>query len=491
MKGIKAGLAGWLLLVATAAQALTEQTVISKFSRAADGSTNWHASVPDDIIPTATGYLVIGSNEVTSNATGYLTAGSTLYALKLATDLSRDTSFGVNGVKAMGLPAGYHYRMPDVQLLPTGKFLVAAEAIMTASPAGESGERFILARFNADTTLDDTFGSSGTVIIGMPCSGTRADVPSLAVQSTGKIVLTGTTLCPGTGRTGFMTRFSANGVRETAFGESGFLRINPRTTGTWLTLAAIDGDDRLLVAGESERPSAAGTVDTFVARLTLGETPQLDTSFNVTGHRILAVGGTVDAWPTSLVMQGTNILVASSIDSVSGESALTRLLQTGALDTTMGSAGTALVSAGSFTDSYVRDIVPAASGYYLIGSLNGRRAIMKVTAAGAPDTADARFDGLGYWRTALSGDSAYLRGVLQGDKLLVAGLSVTRTGTATDNANSLEETSFVVSSFSLASGGSTPVVTESSSSSGGGSTDWLALLMLGLMVASRRLLASR
>lgn len=488
MKGFKAGMAGLLLLTTGAAQALTESMLQSKFARAAEGSTNWHASAPKEIIPIATGYLVIGNDEVTSNATGYLTTGSTLYALKLTAGLARDSSYGTDGVQALSLPEGYYYRLPDVQVLSNGQFLVAAEAIMIDPPAEDSGERIVLARFNADTTPDTSFGTSGAVMVSMPCNGTRADTPSLAVQSSGKVVLTGTTLCPESGRTGFMTRFSASGERETGFGSSGYLLINPRATANWVTLATIDGNDRLLVAGESARSAEDWTVDAFVTRITLGETPQVDTSFNTTGHQILAVGDTVDAWATSLVMDGSNILVASSIDSASGETALTRLLPTGALDTSMGTTGTVLVSAGTYTDSYVRDIVRANSGYYLMGGLNGRRAIVKVTNTGALDTADADFGGTGYWRSSISNGSAYFRGVRHDGKLLAAGYSVNATGTATDIGNDLEDASFVISSFSIAGSGSTTVVTESSSSSGGGSADWLGLLLLtGLLMLRRRM----
>jgi uncharacterized delta-60 repeat protein/MYXO-CTERM domain-containing protein len=486
MKGFKAGMAGFLLLTTLAAQALTESSMtLGKFASAGAGSTNWHASAPKEIIPIATGYLVIGNDEVSSNATGYLTTGSTLYALKLTSGLSRDTSYGTNGVQALSLPSGYYYRLPDVHVLASGKFLVAAEAVMIDPPAEATGERFILAQFNADTTPDTSFGSSGSVIVSMPCNGTSADVPSLAVQSTGKIVLTGTTLCAETGRTGFMTRFSASGVRETGFGTSGYLLINPRSTNTWLTQATIDGDGRLLVAGESMRSDIDGTVDSFVSRITLGTTPQVDTSFNTTGHHILVVGGADDAWATSLVMDGTKILVASSIGSATGETALTRLLSTGALDTSMGTTGTVLVSAGTYTDSYVRDIVLAGSGYYLIGALNSRRAIVKVTDAGALDTTDADFGATGYWRSSISNASAYLRGVLYDGKLLAAGMSINSTGTATESGNDLEDTSYVISSFSVTGDDPSTVVTESSSS-GGGSADWLGLLLLGGLLAIRR-----
>lgn len=488
MKGFKAGMVGVLLATAGVAQALTEDLLLSKFASKGAGSTNWHASAPKEIIPIATGYLVIGNDEVTSNATGYLTTGSTLYALKLTTGFSRDTSYGTDGVQALSLPAGYYYRLPDVQVLSSGKFLVAAEAIMLDPPEGDSGQRFILARFNADTSSDSTFGTSGSVIVGMPCSGVSADVPQLAVQSTGKIVLTGTTLCAESGRTGFMTRFSASGVRETGFGTSGYLLINPRSTDNWVTLSAVDGEDRLVVAGESARSDVDWTVDTFVSRITLGTTPQIDTSFNTTGHRILAVGGSDDSWGTSLVLDGTKMLVASSIASVSGETAVTRLLSSGALDTSFHADGNVLVSAGIYTDSYVRDIVKAASGYYLVGGLNGRRAIVKMTDAGALDTTDADFGVSGYWRSGFSNGSAFLRGLVHDGKLLAAGMSINSTGTATETENDLEDASFVISRFNLG-GDSGTVVTETSSSSGG-SADWWWLLVLGTLPAARRRMSS-
>lgn len=495
MKILKAGMACLLVLTSITAQAVTESFIQGKFARAAEGSTDWHASYPDRIIPVSTGYLVIGNNEVQSNATGYLTTGTTLYALKLTANMERDISFGPSGVQALDVPAGYYYRNTNVYPLPSGKFLVAAEADMISPPEGTWREHILLARFNADASPDTSFGAAGSVLVNMPCiDESSADAPSLGVQADGKIVLAGTFGCPTTGRMGFVSRFSASGVQEDLDGAaaSGLLLINPRSTSTWLTLSTIDSEGRLIVAGESNRPSADihdWSFDTFVARITLGATPQLDTTFNGTGFRIIEAANADDSWATSVVAEGTKVTVSSGIDSATGGAMITRLLATGAPDTTFGTAGAVLVTAGAYNASIVRQIVPTTSGYYLLGALNNRRALVKLTASGALDTGDANFAGTGYWRSGISNASVFVSALLHEGKLLAAGFTITATGESIEPQNELESTDFVISSFPLSdapAGGSVTVVESSSSSSGGGSADFIGMMLLAVLVLVRR-----
>lgn len=494
MKGLKAGLAGFLLLATTAAHALTESFIQGTFASPAEGSTDWHGSVAKRIIPASTGYLVIGNNEVLSNQDGGYTTGTTLYALKLTTGMARDTSFGVNGVKSLQLPEGYYYRSAFALPLASGKFLVAAEAIMIDPPEGTVSERIVLARFNADATRDTSFASSGATLVDMPCTeNSRADVPTLNIQADGRIILTGTFACPDIGRAGFVARFSATGTQEMSFGLDGLAWVYVRGTQAWLTHAKIDSEGRLVVAGESIRPTSEELVwnyDTFVARITLGTTPAADTTFNGAGYRIISAADDDNSWPTALHVQGSTVMVVTDVESTSGESMVTKLLGNGTPDTSFGTSGSAMVSAGGYQNSYFRQILPATSGYYLVGGLNNRRAVVKITSGGELDTSDADFAGTGFWRSSISAVDAFVTAILNNGKLIAAGLAVTDVGVSIDPENDVGSSAFVVSSFPVsgAPGGGSSTVTESSSSGGGGggSADVLGLLLLAGLVFMRR-----
>lgn len=495
MKGIKAGLAGILLLATTAAHALSESFIQGSFASPAVESTDWHGSVASRIIPVSTGYLVVGNHEVLSNQDGGYTTGTTLYVLKLTTGMARDTSFGINGVKSLQLPDGYYYRNAFALPLASGKFLVAAEAIMISPPEGTVSERIVLARFNADASRDTSFASSGATLVDMPCTeNSRADVPILNVQADGRIILTGTFGCPGIGRAGFVARFSESGAQEMSFGTDGLAWVYVRDTQAWLTQAKIDSEGRLVVAGESIRPTSEEMVwnyDTFVARISLGATPLADLTFDGDGYRIISAADDENSWPTALHVQGSTILVVSDVESTSGEAMVTKFLADGTPDTSFGTSGSAMVSAGGFLNSFFRQILPATSGYYLVGSLNNRRAVVKITSSGGLDTSDADFGTTGFWRSSISGANAFITAILNGGKLIAGGLVVTDTGVSIDPENDVDSSAFVVSSFPLsgaASGGSNTVTDSSSSSSGGGggSADILVLLLLGGLVLMRR-----
>lgn len=493
MKALKAGLASLLLITTASAQAVTESFNQGRFASAAAGSTDWHASTPKQIIPQASGYLVIGGNQVEKNQNGALTTGTKLYALKLTTSLSRDTSFGVNGVKALELPDGYYYRNAVAKSLASGKILVAAEAIHSGMPDIWQ-EGILLTRLNADATPDTTFGTDGSVIVNMPClDDSSADGPSLNVQADGRIVLAGTYGCPTTGRQGFVARFSANGVQEAGFGSGGFLVIDPRTTSTWVIHSRLDSEGRLVLAGDSARSTSIAdwNYDAFVARVTLGTTPAVDTTFNGTGHRIVVSPDDSSSWPTGLQTEGTSILLASSIkvndEGESGGGMVTRVLASGAADVSFGTVGSVVVAAGGFEKSFIREMLPVTSGYLLLGSLNDRRAIIKLKSNGDLDTGDGDFVGTGFWRSMFSNRSSFVSGLFHDGSLLAAGQVVTEEGTSIDPENELEKTDYVISRFSLSEEESNLVTSaSSSSSSGGGSMDFLWLLLATSLLFARR-----
>ena len=84
---------------------------------------------------------------------------------------------------------------------------------------------FALARYNTDGTLDGTFGTNGTVrnAIGGG-TGTSDNAASLSIQSDGKIVAAGYSYNDAAGRAFALSRYNINGALDSTFGTNGSVR---------------------------------------------------------------------------------------------------------------------------------------------------------------------------------------------------------------------------------------------------------------------------
>jgi uncharacterized delta-60 repeat protein len=123
-----------------------------------------------------------------------------------------DTSFGSGG--ATRTDFGGRDVARSVALQPDGKIVAAGD---TRNPA--TGDfNFALARYNADGTLDTTFGSAGRVVTDFDADSREAF--SVALQEDGRIVLAGWTATSGDGDFA-LVRYETSGTIDSAFGSSG------------------------------------------------------------------------------------------------------------------------------------------------------------------------------------------------------------------------------------------------------------------------------
>src|SRR6185503_16425796 len=164
-----------------------------------------------------------------------------------------------------------------VALQSDGKVLVAGFTVTGR------GTDFAVVRYNANGTLDTSFGGGDGIAITAVGAGIATDQAlHLAVQSDGKIVLVGSTQSVGvppsaTGQDTALVRYNGDGSLDTTFGAGGIV-ITPVAPGTGTdagraVLAQPDGG--ILVAG-SAFFSATGD-DFALVRYTA--TGALDTTF--------------------------------------------------------------------------------------------------------------------------------------------------------------------------------------------------------------------
>lgn len=149
---------------------------------------------------------------------------------------SLDGSFGTDGVVTTSLGPGDSVANA-LALQPDGKLVVAG------SIGDAKSSDFALVRYTAAGSLDPTFGSGGKVTT--PVVPHSAAVYGLAIQPDGKIVAAGTSVQAGEFHAG-LVRYSASGSLDKTFG-SGGLAVG----GLGVAYAvAVQPDGRIVAAGQ-------------------------------------------------------------------------------------------------------------------------------------------------------------------------------------------------------------------------------------------------
>jgi uncharacterized delta-60 repeat protein len=289
---------------------------------------------------------------------------------------------------------------------------------------------FILARFNADGSLDTGFGVDGKVTTDMGGGNRQEEALGVAIQPDGKIVVVGYTAIPTTPPapslppTFALARYNSNGSPDTSFGSGG--RVSGNVNGNAYAVA-IQGDGKIVVAGEVSFPSTNGLdfSDFVVARFNANGS--LDTSFgaDVTGQVVTDIGQATNG-ARNLVLQPNGAIVVSG--KPQGSSAgfdhtdMVRYLPNGLLDPSFGGGGKltlagALLGEGLALQSDGKFVLAGSVTVGTFPASSTRFALMRLKADGS---IDSPFGSAGTVNTAFSVNAAAAGVALQGDGKIVA-----------------------------------------------------------------------
>ena len=229
-----------------------------------------------------------------------------------------------------------------------------------------------VARLKANGTLDNTFGSNG-IAAAPVTSGTTLSlyVTRVAIQTDGKIVATGYGGGSSTSDDFTLARFNANGTLDTSFGGGGTLTTSLQGAGADIAYGeAIQSDGKIIVGGFAYRQSPATGYELAMVRYNSDGT--LDNTFGASGEVIDTFGSDVSAIFDLLVQPNGKIVAAGQADGVA---ALFRFNADGSLDTTFGNGGVALGSdqgiSGSRNFGEGQAVVQQSSGNYVLGGIAG------------------------------------------------------------------------------------------------------------------------
>ncbi|HRI61792.1 MAG TPA: hypothetical protein PK228_18770, partial [Saprospiraceae bacterium] len=156
-----------------------------------------------------------------------------------------DPSFGTSGRSILSAAAMFN----DIALTPNNQIVVAGWGIV-----GNDAD-FLVAKYNSNGSLDASFGTSG-----YKTAGTYEDeyANSLAIQSDGKIVVSGYQLTCGTSDNCYdpvLSRFTSSGQLDSGFGLGGMFPIGAaqyEAISFNVAIQNVQGEERILVSGYHE-----------------------------------------------------------------------------------------------------------------------------------------------------------------------------------------------------------------------------------------------
>ena len=298
-------------------------------------------------------------------------------AVRLNGNGAPDPAFSTDGIASADRAGGEDFALAAVQQ-PDGKLVLAGYA-----HAGNQGSDVALARFNANGTLDSSFGDSGWVTLDL--GGDSEAATGLIQQPGGDLVIAGYSNSPGSHRTVF-ARFSPDGLLDSTFGSGGTTWIDVGDgSENWANDLAQQQDGKLVAGGAVYGPGLR--FDMGIVRVTANGIP--DVSFD--GDGLLFVDfDDLGEQARSVAIQPDGAIVAAGYTVPVSDGyfklALLRVRGDGSLDGTFGTGGRSVIDLGTQAD--LSSIVVQTDGKLAAtGSL--------LTPYFYPDTILARFEANG------------------------------------------------------------------------------------------------
>ncbi|MCK5080306.1 MAG: T9SS type A sorting domain-containing protein, partial [Bacteroidales bacterium] len=210
-----------------------------------------------------------------------------------------DSTFGNNGIV---LEDHFYWRSLIAQ---TDGKIVAAGYVIDAP----WWSNFALARYNADGSPDYSFGIEGKVRTGLPSTNLLGY--SVEIQTDGKLVLAGYGGPNSNDIDIVVARYNSNGTLDDSFGDDGITVINPGYTRCAANSIAIGSNDKYLIGGYAPGP---GYMDELNLTMRLNLNGEVDSTFNLNGISALLKDSEDIATSITLVADSL-IVVAGAADS--------------------------------------------------------------------------------------------------------------------------------------------------------------------------------
>ncbi len=290
-----------------------------------------------------------------------------------------DGAFGTNGVVLTNFGTTMGAGALAIAMQSDGKIILGGATIDYDDPVYDELGDFALARYNADGSVDTTFGNGGYVVTAFDDNYFDL-INSIKIQADGKIVAAGYsgTEDPATfedSSNAVVARYNTNGSLDNSFGTNGKKQINVGLM-DYIEGLAIQADGKILLSGDTTNEN----FDYVTLLIRLNINGSLDSSFSGDGIVTTQFLNGSDFYFSSAVSvipngDGTIIAAGTSQNETSNIEYVTfaKYTANGALDTTFRGDGKFI----SMIDGvYVNQAIVTSSGKLLVAgeknsSVNG------------------------------------------------------------------------------------------------------------------------
>ncbi|MFN6130640.1 MAG: beta strand repeat-containing protein, partial [Planctomycetota bacterium] len=389
----------------------------------------------DGIVTTEIGPSIDSARSVTVQPDGKILVGGSSHngsnhdfaLVRYNADGSLDTSFGTGGKVTTAIGTGSDIG-GSVTIQPDGKIVVGGTARIGST------DDFALVRYNADGTLDTSFGTGGMVTTAI---GTSTDFGySVTIQPDGKIVVAGYARIGSTDDFA-LVRYNANGTLDTSFGTGGKVTTAIGTSVDWGRSVTIQPDGKIVVGGYA---TIGGTADFALMRYNANGS--LDTSFGTGGKVTTAIGTSTDRGDSVTVQPDGKVLVGGyAFIAGTQDFALVRYNADGSLDATFGTGGKVTTDIGTSDDQGYSVTIQPDGKIVVAGTTTEEFALARYNADG---TFDTTFGSGGIVTTRVGWNTSIAYSVtLQSDgKIVVSGTTTEEFALARYNADGSLDTTF-------------------------------------------------
>jgi uncharacterized delta-60 repeat protein len=297
----------------------------------------------DSALPGPEAVLVQPSGKIVLAGTARTSKGQDVFGVACFNpNGTLDTTFGNGGTAIPSFKGnGYSYSLGlAAALYPTGgpgdeKILDVGQEVSTTGTAS-----IALVRFNANGSLDTSFGNGGLVITTFKQVAGSEGASGVVVTSAGKIVVA------GDNNSGFeLARYNANGSLDTSFGTGGTV-YTPVAPGASAYALAQEANGDVMVAGSTQGPYSQS--EWLLAAYTPGGTLDptfgsgglvYNSSLNNTAHAVAVYPQTDPSGNAGKIMVAGMSTGAQNFNTYPLSFSLARYKSNGTLDTTFGSGG--------------------------------------------------------------------------------------------------------------------------------------------------------
>ena len=266
-----------------------------------------------------------------------MTAGVVSFAQTTTGNL--DPTFGTGGTVRTDF-AGNIDQANAVVVQPNGQIIAAGSSFSNSKTV----EDFIVARYNANGSLDKRFGKNGKITTDF--FRNVDSISAVAIQPDGRIIVAGFAQLPGDGgnpRVFALARYRSDGIPDTSFGNGGALTTSFGGNFAAASALMLQPDGKIVVAGTVDfNPDVPGSgLDFALARYNSNGT--LDGSFGKGGKVVFDFFGSFDQANGAVLQPDGKIIVvgSASYDSANRDIgfAVARFNTDGSIDFGFGTGG--------------------------------------------------------------------------------------------------------------------------------------------------------